>query len=65
MPTSRKFVKRDLGQALTCLARIQEYLVRSGRLYDSTHPKQYAMFCRLVAFTEELKTGIEELQGHL
>lgn len=65
MPTSRWFVKRDLGQALVNLARIQDYLVRSGQLYANDYPKQYKAFCLLVVLCEQLEEGIKSVQGHL
>lgn len=65
MPTSRWFVKRDMGQALKHLARIQEYIVRSGQLYVDDYPKEYAAFCLLVLCCEELEQGIKSIQDHI
>lgn len=65
MPPSRWFVKRDLDHALTHVTRIEDYLVRSGRLYEANHPRPYEMFCVLVVMAQTLRTGIEDLKGHL
>lgn len=65
MPTSRWFVKRDLNQALVHLARIQDYLTRSGALYAADYPQQYEMFCVLIAFVDQLEQGIKELKSHI
>lgn len=65
MPTSRSFVKRDLDQCLVHLKRIQDYLTRSGRLYEADYPKPYRMFCLLLALSDQLDTGLRELRIHL
>lgn len=65
MPTSRWLVKRDMTQALVHLARIQDYLVRSGHLYANDYPEQYNAFCLLVVLCEQLEEGIKSVQGHL
>jgi len=65
MPTTRWFVKRDLEQCLTRLQGIQDYLVRSGRLYEADHPNQYQMFCLLLALTHQLEEGLKSLREHL
>jgi len=65
MPTSRKFVKRDLTQCLVRLQGIQDYLTRSGRLYEPNNPEIYQMFCLLMALTDQLETGLKSLHGHL
>lgn len=65
MPTSRHFVKRDLDQALTHLARIQKYLIRSGALYEAAHPLVYKMFCVLVVIAAQLEAGLKDLKKHL
>lgn len=65
MPTSRWFVKRDMGQALKHLARIQDYVVRSGQLYANDYPKEYKAFCLLVVLCEQLADGIKSIQEHI
>jgi len=65
MPTSRIRVRRDLTQAVKHLKWIQEYLVRSGRLYDGDYPKHYQMFCALLVIADTLETGLTELRSHL
>lgn len=64
-PTSRAMVRRDLSQALKHVARVQNYLVRSGHLYEAEHPETWKLFCILVAFADQLKTGLEGLRQHL
>lgn len=65
MPTSRWFVKRDMGQALKHVASIQDYVVRCGRLYVDNYPKEYELFCLLLAICEQLEEGIKSVQGHI
>lgn len=64
-PTSRAMVRRDLSQALTLVARVQSYLVRSGGLYEERHPNTWKAFCVLVTYAEQLKKGLEGLRGDL
>jgi len=64
-PTSRTMVKRDLTQAVIHVERIEHYLVRSGHLYANDHPEVYDMFCVLVTFADQLKTGLQALREHL
>lgn len=61
MANTRNLVIRDLRQAKDRLDKNNEYFIRSGTLYEQTHPDIYGKFCMLIAANETLKNMIDQV----
>ena len=65
MPTARYMVRRDLDQCVIHTQRIQNYLTRTGRLYEADHSDIYKLFCMIMALVDQTEQALRELRGHI